>query len=76
MTTGPSAQRPKQPVLTTLTSSVSPVAAISFSNSSIIFAEPEDVQPVPPQQSTWERYMVRFLLSYSLLPATAPMVYS
>ena len=68
---GPKAHRPKQPVLTTLTSSVSPAAAISFSISSMISWLLEEEHPVPPQIRTCERYMV--LPPYFIVP-TLPMV--
>ena len=48
---GPSEQSPKQPVLTTKTSS-RPISFNVASNLSMTFIEWDDVHPVPPHTST------------------------
>ena len=50
LTIGPWAQKPKQPVWTTLTSASRPAARISSRRFAISVWEAEAWQPVPPQQ--------------------------
>ena len=64
--TGPMAQKPRQPVCTSLTSSSRPRFFSSLVSTDITSNEPDDTQPVPPQTRTLARYKRSAITSSSL----------